>query len=32
MEATRTAADDLETRIAEDIWPLPGYREMLSIK
>jgi glutamine synthetase len=32
METLRDAADDLESRIAEDLWPLPGYREMLSIK
>jgi glutamine synthetase len=32
MATLREAADDLETRIAEDLWPLPSYREMLSIK
>ena len=32
MAAVREVADDLETRIAEDLWPLPTYREMLSIK
>ena len=32
MAKLREVADDLETRIAEDIWPLPTYREMLSIK
>jgi glutamine synthetase len=28
----RTAADKLETMIADDLWPLPTYREMLFIK
>jgi glutamine synthetase len=32
MAALREAVDELETRVAEDLWPLPGYREMLSIK
>jgi glutamine synthetase len=32
MAEVRTAADELELLIAEDIWPLPTYREMLSIK
>ena len=32
MESLREAADDLEYHIAEDLWPLPGYREMLMIK
>jgi glutamine synthetase len=32
MTALRDAADDLERRVAEDLWPLPTYREMLSIK
>ncbi len=32
MVATRTAADKLETMVADDLWPLPTYREMLFIK
>jgi glutamine synthetase len=28
----RTAADRLETLVADDLWPLPTYREMLFIK
>jgi glutamine synthetase len=32
MATLRELADELETRIAADLWPLPGYREMLSIK
>ena len=28
----RTAADTLETLVADDLWPLPTYREMLFIK
>lgn len=32
MVQLREVADELETRIAEDLWPLPSYREMLSIK
>ena len=32
MAKVREFADALETRIAEDVWPLPTYREMLSIK
>jgi glutamine synthetase len=32
MAKVREIADDLETRIAEDLWPLPTYREMLSIR
>jgi len=32
MGAVREVADDLENRIAEDLWPLPSYREMLSIR
>jgi glutamine synthetase len=28
----RTAADKLETLVADDLWPLPTYREMLFIK
>ncbi len=32
MARLREVADGLETQIAEDLWPLPSYREMLSIK
>jgi len=32
MAETRRVADELETRIPRDLWPLPTYREMLSLK
>jgi len=32
MQATRATADQLESLIADDLWPLPTYREMLFIK
>jgi glutamine synthetase len=32
MADLREVADEIETRVAEDLWPLPSYREMLSIK
>ncbi len=32
MEATREAADKLERIVADDLWPLPKYQEMLFIK
>jgi glutamine synthetase len=32
MNAVRTVADKLETVVADDLWPLPTYREMLFIK
>jgi glutamine synthetase len=32
MAAVRTAGDRLETLIADDLWPLPTYQEMLFIK
>ncbi|HXD58514.1 MAG TPA: glutamine synthetase III, partial [Thermoleophilaceae bacterium] len=32
MEATRTVADKLERIVADDLWPLPKYQEMLFIK
>ena len=32
MVELRTAADKLETLVADDLWPLPTYREMLFIK
>jgi glutamine synthetase len=31
MAAVRTAADTLETLVADDLWPLPTYQEMLFI-
>jgi glutamine synthetase len=31
MEAVRTAADSLEGIVADDLWPLPTYQEMLYI-
>jgi glutamine synthetase len=32
MLAVRTVADELETIVADDYWPLPTYQEMLFIK
>jgi glutamine synthetase len=32
MNAVRAAGDKLETLVAEDLWPLPTYQEMLFIK
>jgi glutamine synthetase len=32
MEATRAAADRLEKIVADDLWPLPKYSEILFIK
>jgi glutamine synthetase len=32
MNQVRASADRLETLIADDLWPLPSYREMLFIK
>jgi len=32
MNAVRELADKLETIVADDLWPLPTYREMLFIK
>ncbi len=32
MGALRDAADDLETRLPRDLWPMPSYREMLLIR
>jgi len=32
MAELRAVADELEARIPRDLWPLPGYREMLTIK
>jgi glutamine synthetase len=32
MERTRRVADRLEGIVADDLWPLPKYSEMLFIK
>ncbi|MFO0861608.1 MAG: glutamine synthetase III [Phycisphaerales bacterium] len=32
MGELRSVVDQLETRVSQDLWPLPGYREMLSIR
>ena len=32
MEVVRTHADTLEAEVADDMWPLPTYQEMLFIK
>ena len=32
MLKVRNAADDLEALVADDLWPLPTYQEMLFIK
>lgn len=32
MGELRKVADELETRIPRDVWPLPTYREMLTLK
>jgi len=32
MEKLRTVVDDLETIVADDLWPLPTYEEMLFVK
>jgi glutamine synthetase len=32
MTNVRTFGDKLETMVADDLWPLPTYREMLFIK
>ena len=32
MAAVRTYADELEGMVADDLWPLPTYQEMLFIK
>ncbi len=31
MDAVRAAADTLESLVADDLWPLPTYQEMLYI-
>jgi glutamine synthetase len=32
MNAVRVAGDHLELLVADDLWPLPTYQEMLFIK
>jgi glutamine synthetase len=32
METVRAAGDKLEELVADDLWPLPTYQEMLFIK
>ena len=32
MDSVREAADKLEKVVADDLWPLPKYEEMLFIK
>ena len=32
MEDVRELADELERRVADDLWPIPTYRELLFIK
>ncbi len=32
MESVRALADELESHVAADLWPLPGYRELLFLK
>jgi glutamine synthetase len=32
MDETRKYADGLEGEVADDMWPLPTYQEMLFIK
>jgi glutamine synthetase len=32
MSLVRETADKLETIVADDLWPLPTYREMLFIR
>ena len=32
MNAVRTAADKLETNVADDLWPMPTYRDLLFLK
>jgi glutamine synthetase len=32
LATVREAADKLETMVADDLWPLPTYREMLFIR
>jgi len=32
MEAIRTSIDELEHHVSHELWPLPGYRELLTIR
>ena len=32
MDALRAQADKLATLVADDLWPLPSYQEMLFMK
>jgi len=32
MEKLRSVVDDLEAIVADDLWPLPTYQEMLFVK
>jgi glutamine synthetase len=32
MSSVREAADSLEDLVADDLWPLPTYQEMLFIR
>jgi glutamine synthetase type III len=32
MQSLREIADELETQVSADLWPLPSYRELLFIK
>ena len=32
MDETRSHADLLEAEVADELWPLPKYQEMLHIK
>jgi len=32
ISAVRKVADELEGMVADDLWPLPTYQEMLFIK
>ena len=32
MDATRKVADRLEKLVADDLWPLPKYSEMLFVR
>ena len=31
MDALRAAADGLETLVADDLWPIPKYRELITL-
>ena len=32
MEELRSIGDTLETRVAHDLWPLPTYRELITLR